>query len=155
MIIHLCDITDKFEPSIKQATNQSSNQPIDQSINQSLDQPINESVDQSICLAVTDYITMKVLCVLLALVALTCATTCGDLQRLKVKLQWTKAYGNSHERTEFSEALWQSWVKLVWCREWDFYNVESEPLIISICENADSAPRAYGAVSVSKTQFPI
>ena len=51
MIIHLCDITDKFEPSIKQAINQSikqsTNRSVDQSITRSTNQRISRSIDLS------------------------------------------------------------------------------------------------------------
>lgn len=35
-------------------------------------------------------------------------THCGPLQRLKVKQQWAKAYGEGHERVELGIALWKS-----------------------------------------------
>jgi len=50
---------------------------------------------------------MKTLVVLMALVAVTIASECGPLQRLKVKQQWNVAYGVAHNRVDFGTAIWR------------------------------------------------
>jgi hypothetical protein len=54
-------------------------------------------------------INMKTLVFLFALVAMaTC--DCGVLQRLKVKQQWSGAFGTAHRRGDFGTAIWRGWV---------------------------------------------
>jgi len=54
---------------------------------------------------------MKILIVLAALaafVAVTSASGCDKLQRLKVKSQWARAYSSGEDREDFSQAIWRA-----------------------------------------------
>ena len=47
-----------------------------------------------------------VLCALFALIAVSSATQCGTLQRIKVKMQWAQAYSAGIDRSKFGNSLW-------------------------------------------------
>jgi len=46
------------------------------------------------------------LLLLLGVVAIASADRCNNLQRIKTKMQWAKAYGTGSKRAEFGDALW-------------------------------------------------
>ena len=49
---------------------------------------------------------MNILVILSCVVALA-AAECGDLQRLKVKQQWSVAFGTAGNRIDFGTAMWR------------------------------------------------
>lgn len=52
---------------------------------------------------------MNTLIVICALVAVaTASSECGPLQRLKMKQQWSVAFGTAHHRIDFGTAMWRS-----------------------------------------------
>lgn len=50
---------------------------------------------------------MKTLILLFAFVAAASCTECGPLQKLKVKQQWSVAFGTDHHRIDFGIAIWR------------------------------------------------
>ncbi|KAK2187330.1 hypothetical protein NP493_169g03021 [Ridgeia piscesae] len=48
------------------------------------------------------------LLLLLGVVAIASADRCNNLQRIKTKMQWAKAYGTGSKRAEFGDALWNN-----------------------------------------------
>lgn len=49
-----------------------------------------------------------VIVVLAAVVAITSATECDTLNRLKIKGQWARAYSSGADREHFAEAVWRA-----------------------------------------------
>jgi hypothetical protein len=49
-----------------------------------------------------------VLVALLAMVAVSSASTCDSLTAIKVQAQWARAYSSGHSREHFAEAVWRT-----------------------------------------------
>nr|ALO75579.1 hemoglobin subunit A1 [Seepiophila jonesi] len=74
---------------------------------------------------------MKVPCILLVLlgaVAVATAEKCNSLERIKVKMQWAKAFGYGASRAKFGDALWTNVFNYAPTVRPIFYSVNSKDM---------------------------